>query len=149
MSSVLLFYIDTNIVYSSSHDDLPQCLCFLFQVDGSFVYSSSHDGLIQVYELREKELHVMFVSENVKSTSGSQLPWRPIRSMCVTNQKIYFGDDGMNVKALDWKKGNTSKCWKTVSESLFNGCSIKYWANWNIVLHLYLNLSPPPPPHFK
>lgn len=110
MSSVLLFYIDTNIVYSSSHDDLPQCLCFLFQVDGSFVYSSSHDGLIQVYELREKELHVMFVSENVKSTSGSQLPWRPIRSMCVTNQKIYFGDDGMNVKALDWKKGNTSKC---------------------------------------
>ena len=31
--------------------------------------------------------------------------WRHIRSLAVVNQNIYVGDEGLNLKVLNWKEG--------------------------------------------
>ncbi len=74
------------------------------------VASGSTDGLINVYELRDAKLHLMFESENVKldkssCTGPGNLICRQIRSLILKNPNIYYGDEGMNIKALNWKKG--------------------------------------------
>ena len=75
------------------------------QVDGNLVVTSSSDGMIKLWELRDKSLHTIYVSEKVTS-QGSSKPTarREITSLAYKNY-IYYGDDGLNVKALNWKKG--------------------------------------------
>ena len=77
----------------------------MWQVDGSFVYSTAADGVVKVYQLRNLELHLIHSSDDVNIVAQSALVRRHIRSMATANQKVYFGDDGMNVKVLDWRKG--------------------------------------------
>ena len=74
------------------------------------VASGSTDGIINVYELRDAKLHLMFESENIKLDTSSSaghgtLVCRQIRSLILQNPNVYYGDEGMNIKALDWKKG--------------------------------------------
>ncbi len=78
------------------------------------LYSVSEDGVIKIFQLREKTLHKVFASENITTKTGSALPWRPIKSMVAANNVVYFGDDGMNVKALDWKLGEVFYCYSSV-----------------------------------
>jgi hypothetical protein len=76
----------------------------LLQVDGVCVITTSASGLIRVYELRNDEsLHLIFESENVRLPSGTSFTFRPIHCATVSNHHIYYGDDGMNIKVLDWK----------------------------------------------
>ncbi len=81
----------------------------LLQVCGDTVATSSADGMIKVYQARDCRLCPVFESENVKSTSGVRLSWRHIRSLEMANHIVYYGDDGMNIKALDWKLGRNSE----------------------------------------
>ena len=80
---------------------------FLFQVEGSCVYSCSIDGVIKVFDLRDTKLYPVFVSENVKleGSPRAAVIWRQIKCLAVFNQNIYYGDEGMNLKVLNWKTG--------------------------------------------
>ena len=69
------------------------------------VYSSSVDGIVKVYQLRDTQLHVMHESDDVTCASGSPLLLRHIRSMTSSRDMVFYGDDGTNVKVLDWRKG--------------------------------------------
>ena len=60
---------------------------------------------MKVFELRQRELHLVFSSEDVKTDLGVKVNWRLTRSLAVARQKVYLGDDGTNVKVLDWKSG--------------------------------------------
>jgi hypothetical protein len=48
----------------------------------------------------------LFVSENIRCENNGHLTQRHIRGFDVKNSMIYYGDDGTNIKVLDWKKGN-------------------------------------------
>ena len=86
---------------SKEVDQFPPC----FQVEGNYVYTSGEDGLIKVHELRGTELHTVFESEDVKGSRGASIQYRPVQSLAVHSKVAYYGDDGTNVKALDWLQG--------------------------------------------
>jgi len=60
------------------------------------------------------ELHCVFVSENVRDLSGHSLHMRPVRVLTGQGDKLFYGDDGVNIKVLTWKKGNENFCYQTV-----------------------------------
>ena len=76
-----------------------------FQYSSDYVHVSFANGLIRVYQLRDVQLHLVFVSESAKMEGGEQLLCRHIRSLAMTPQAIYYGDDGLNVKVLKWREG--------------------------------------------
>ena len=60
---------------------------------------------MKVFELRQRSLHLVFSSEDVKTELGSKVNWRVPRCLVVASQMVFLGDDGTNVKVLDWKLG--------------------------------------------
>ena len=96
--------------------------CTLFQMEGDLLCSSSVDGVIKVLELRDTSLHPVFVSESVKlkGSPRATIRWRPVKSMAVAKNMIYCGDEGMNIKVLDWKQGEFSSNSKLTAFS--GGC---------------------------
>eukprot|EP00057_Strongylocentrotus_purpuratus_P031747 XP_785533.3 PREDICTED: probable E3 ubiquitin ligase complex SCF subunit sconB [Strongylocentrotus purpuratus] len=89
---------------SLAHEDSVTCI----KVRGRQVVTASNDGVIKLWELRDRSLHVIFESENIRSQSGT-LVQRPIMSLGLSKSDIYYGDEGTNVKVLDWKRGNVRK----------------------------------------
>ncbi len=120
-------------------------LCLCFQVKDHFVYSCSADGVIKVFELRDTSMHTVFVSENVKleGSPRAAVIWRNIRSLAVANQMLYFGDEGMNVKVLNWKDGecDTSSAFGPELKADKRPCSPLFPSAVSTVLILYCYLS--------
>lgn len=79
------------------------------QIHETHVFVSSLDGIIKVYEVNGQQLQCVFESEGTRSTDGSALCCRGIRGMTISNGLVYYGDDGPNVKALNWKSGLVHK----------------------------------------
>ncbi|PIK59563.1 putative pre-mRNA-splicing factor PRP46-like, partial [Apostichopus japonicus] len=74
------------------------------------ITTASADGMIKVWELRETKLHPIFVSENVKpELPRMKLISRKIHTVVEKENVIYYGDNGLNVKVLDWRRGVVHK----------------------------------------
>ena len=69
------------------------------------VVSADADGLIMVHEIRDGSLVRVFVSEDVKMSGSGKVNQRTVRSLAVNGQRVIFGDDAVNIKFLDWRKG--------------------------------------------
>ena len=82
-------------------------MCFPSQVVADHVYTASYDGNVQVFQLPpgESKLRTMYRSESKRHRFGGGIVERPILSMNVFRSTLYFGDDGVNVKAVNWKDG--------------------------------------------
>ena len=50
----------------------------------------------------------MYVSENVRSLTGQAVSLRGVKSLAVKGDNLFCGDDGVNIKVLDWKKGKSN-----------------------------------------
>ncbi|KAK3104936.1 hypothetical protein FSP39_013481 [Pinctada imbricata] len=79
------------------------------QVSNKLVYASSSEGTIKVFETRESELVCIFESENIQAERGGILTERHIRGFYANDELIYYGDDGINIKVLNWKTGKVRK----------------------------------------
>ncbi|XP_072175161.1 uncharacterized protein [Diadema setosum] len=91
---------------SLAHEGSVTCI----KVKGEKVVTASEDGVIKLWELRDQSLHVMFESENVHNQSGEgALVQRPITSLGIAGDCVYYGDDGTNVKVLDWRNATVTK----------------------------------------
>lgn len=70
------------------------------------VITASADGVIKVWELRDNSLHPVFVSENVKPVvPRMKLHVRKVHTLSESKNVIYYGDNGLNIKVLDWREG--------------------------------------------
>ena len=79
---------------------------FLFtQHDNQRIYTASTDNVIKIHEIREQSLKCVYVSENVRSLAGQPVSLRRVKSLAVKGDVLFCGDDGVNIKVLDWKKG--------------------------------------------
>lgn len=77
----------------------------------TLLVSGSEDGIIKVYQVVEcgRVLRCLYVSENV-CTLDTSLTVRPVQSVHVTRSgSVYYGDNGHNLKLLDWKNNRVSK----------------------------------------
>ncbi|KAL5014734.1 hypothetical protein ScPMuIL_009004 [Solemya velum] len=88
-----------------THNESVTCL----RVCDQRIYSASSDGVLKVFEIRDRDLACLFVSEDLHTKSRTPVTQRCIRSMAVSGDVVYFGDDGINIKALNWKKGLVHK----------------------------------------
>ena len=72
------------------------------------VYTSCLDGEIQSFEYQSetRTLRQLFRSEQIRHRFGGDVIDRSVHSHTCYGDVIYYGDDGMNVKALNWKNGN-------------------------------------------
>ena len=63
---------------------------------------------MSIYGWAEDHLSRLFESTDAKSSSGSLIFHRRIHCVSVCDGIAYYGDDGMNIKALNWKTGISS-----------------------------------------
>ncbi|CAH1774517.1 unnamed protein product [Owenia fusiformis] len=69
------------------------------------IHCSCSDGTIKIYTVRDRTLCTMYESENVQSVTRGSLILRNILSLQVSRDKIFFGDNGVNIKVLEWRAG--------------------------------------------
>jgi len=80
--------------------------------DHPTILSGSQDGMIKLFQLEEEtfNLRCLFVSENVKTNPDTSIHIRPVYSVSLgVSGLLYYGDDGCNIKAINWKKGRIDK----------------------------------------
>jgi len=79
----------------------------------------SLDGLISVYTLKNEnglEFCRLFHSECLVSKVGQSILTRPVLSLALTGSSICYGDEGVNLKLLNWKQGEVKKLRNHVHE---------------------------------
>ncbi|XP_067658927.1 WD repeat-containing protein 5-like [Haliotis asinina] len=79
------------------------------KIADNHIYSTSSTGLLKVFQIRDNCLACMYESENLRSVSGSLVTPRFIRSLAVFKQMVFYGDDAINIKLLEWKRGIVKK----------------------------------------
>ncbi|KAH3818046.1 hypothetical protein DPMN_119634 [Dreissena polymorpha] len=62
-------------------------------VTGTICSSCGIVGEIKVFEVRDRKLHCVFVSENMKDAAGHAVPMRQVRSLLGRGDNLYYGDD--------------------------------------------------------
>ncbi|XP_045162795.2 uncharacterized protein LOC123527419 isoform X3 [Mercenaria mercenaria] len=95
-----------NVCSETAHSDSITGLCVS---DGRIYTSCAVDGEIKVFEVRDNKLHCIYASETLHNIAGDSLTMRHVRSLSVRGENIYYGDDGVNLKSLIWKKGLVKK----------------------------------------
>ena len=83
-------------------------ILFSAQHDRQRIYTASADGEIKIHEIRDQSLNCVYVSENVRSLTGQAVSLRGVKSLVVKGDNLFCGDDGVNIKILDWKKGKSN-----------------------------------------
>jgi len=93
------------------HEEAVTALCVK---DGETptLLSGGQDGIIKLFALEEEtfNLRCLFVSENVKADPDTSVHNRPVYSIAIgASDLLFYGDDGCNIKAIDWRKGRLRK----------------------------------------
>ncbi|XP_060594537.1 uncharacterized WD repeat-containing protein alr2800-like, partial [Ruditapes philippinarum] len=90
----------------TAHSDSITGLCVF---ENRIYTSCAVDGEIKVFEVRDNKLHCLFASENLYNMTGGAVIMRHVRALGVSTSHIFYGDDGVNLKLLTWKKGLVKK----------------------------------------
>lgn len=100
-----------NLQSNRWHEEAVSSLSCRLTPAGVLVASAGRDGLVKLYSLVEDKLICNFVSENLTTASPeTSIHLRSIYSVQILdNGWIYYGDDGSNIKAIDWRNGKLYK----------------------------------------
>jgi len=93
------------------HEEAVTALC-VSGSDTPELLSGGQDGIIKLFALDEDSfnLRCLFVSENVLADPDTSIHNRPVYSIATgASGLLYYGDDGCNIKAVDWKNGRLRK----------------------------------------
>lgn len=63
------------------------------------------EGIIKIWEVQDRDLKVMFSLEDLELPNGVEVILRMVRCMEVWENWVFYGDDGPNIKAFNWKTG--------------------------------------------
>lgn len=108
-----MYSLQKGIVITSvkAHQEPISALSVLEGKDRTLLGSGSEDGIIKIFKLERNCLSCIYVSENVNVISpNSSLHSRPIYSIYISDSEVlYYGDNGHNIKMLDWKNNQVLK----------------------------------------
>jgi len=113
---------------SNSHSEAVTALT----VRQDLVASGSSEGVVKLFKVIRQEgqvkaLSCLFESENIKPVPGLNFHCRSVSSLAIgglENSQIYIGDNGCNIKVLDWKKASLSKISNHSDDVGFTDCLI-------------------------
>ncbi|GAB6022913.1 hypothetical protein CHUAL_007007 [Chamberlinius hualienensis] len=89
----------------TAYDDGYTCM----KAEGSLLYTASNEGIIQVWEMLDRNLTQRFSMDELELPEGSDVILRTVRCMEVRDDWVYYGDDGPNIKAFNWKTKKVKK----------------------------------------
>ena len=70
--------------------------------------SGSACGVVKVWDVRDNSLKPVMSSEHTSASNGAEgvtVKPRRVRCLATTQDAVYWGDDGVNMKAMDLKTG--------------------------------------------
>ncbi|XP_074655540.1 uncharacterized protein LOC141909080 isoform X2 [Tubulanus polymorphus] len=95
-----------NVLSVRPHEDTIKCL----KVTGSRIVTGCAEGTVKIHEFDGgKSLHLIYESENLKVAPGQTLFISAVKCLTTNENTIFYGDDGVNIKALNWKTGFVTK----------------------------------------
>ncbi|XP_070560370.1 uncharacterized protein [Ptychodera flava] len=77
--------------------------------DELYIVTGFEDGMVKVWRIRNQQLSLLFVADDIKSSSSQVITLRRIQCLAAFQDTIYYGDNGVNVKALQWKTASLHK----------------------------------------
>ncbi|XP_074625299.1 uncharacterized protein LOC141883651 [Acropora palmata] len=83
------------------------------------VVSGSACGVVKIWDVRDNSLKPVMSSEHTSAsnaTEGVTVKPRRVRCLATTQDAVYWGDDGVNMKAMDLKTGKLRKIPNHVTE---------------------------------
>lgn len=99
-----------NCVRSVRGHDEDAVTAIKFQDDR--VISGSARGVVKVWDARDNSLKPVMSSDQApvdQTTAGVTVKPRRVRCLATTEETVYWGDDGVNMKAMDLKSGKLRK----------------------------------------
>ena len=78
----------------------------IFQDDR--VISGSATGVVKVWDIRDNSLKPVMSSDQApvdQADAGVTIKPRRVRCLATTEETVYWGDDGVNIKAMDLNSG--------------------------------------------
>ncbi|CAB3991914.1 F-box WD repeat-containing 7-like isoform X2 [Paramuricea clavata] len=91
-------------ICSTRNTDDDAVTCVKFQ--GERVVSGSSTGTVKVWDVRQKSLSPSLSSPDQNTAFGKR---RRVHCLATTDDVVYWGDDGTNIKALDIRAGKVRK----------------------------------------
>jgi len=115
------------------HEEAVTSLSSRLTPEALLVASAGKDGLVKLYSLVDDKLLCKFVSENLTTVNPeTSIHMRPIYSVLILeNGWIYYGDDGSNIKAIDWKN---EKLYKVANHTENVGFTDSLTASGNLLI---------------
>jgi len=100
-----------NLHFNRWHEEAVSSISCRLTAEAVLVASAGRDGVVKLYSLEDNKLVCKFVSENLTTFNPeTSIHLRPIYSVQILeNGWIYYGDDGSNIKAIDWRNGKLYK----------------------------------------
>jgi len=89
----------------TAYDDSYTCM----KAFGSNLYTAASDGIIKIWEVRDRDLTKKFSMDDLVLPGGTEIILRTVQGLEVYEDWVYFGDEGPNVKAFNWKNGEVKK----------------------------------------
>ncbi|KAL9971046.1 hypothetical protein ACROYT_G023529 [Oculina patagonica] len=86
---------------------------------GERVISGSATGVVKVWDIRDNSLKPVMSSDQAsvdQPDAGVTVKPRRVRCLATTEQTVYWGDDGVNIKAMDLNSGKLRKLRNHVTE---------------------------------
>ncbi|XP_048580724.1 mitochondrial division protein 1 isoform X1 [Nematostella vectensis] len=104
---VELWDMDTgeNVRSITCYDD--QVTAIKFE-DGRII-SGSASGIVKIWDVRDGSLTPVFDSSKAEFSEGVSIKRRHIRCLASYGDRVYWGDSGVNIKALDISSGRVRK----------------------------------------
>ncbi|XP_064642282.1 F-box/WD repeat-containing protein 11-like isoform X2 [Lineus longissimus] len=108
-----------NVLSKTSHEDCINCIQVTAE---NLIFTASKDSLIKIHEYADGTFHKRYESEVLRTRPGVNLTPTPIRCITTADDHIYYGDEGFNIKVLEWKKGFVTKIRNHVCEFGITDC---------------------------
>lgn len=75
------------------------------EANGLQICSGSVDGIVKIWLLRDNSLTVIYTLDPSIDITNPRNSLRHLKSLCSKDGNIFMGDEGLNLKVLNWKRG--------------------------------------------
>ncbi|XP_013790573.1 F-box/WD repeat-containing protein 7-like [Limulus polyphemus] len=77
--------------------------------DSNQVFTTSVDGVVKVWTIRLRRFQLLYALEEESSRGLARPLHHSLKTVVSHSDKIYLGNDGVNIKILDWKNGRMER----------------------------------------
>lgn len=89
----------------TAYDDAYTCISAV----ENYLYTASSEGIIKIWDVTDRDLKEKFSMDDLELPTGTEIILRTVHCIETYKEWVFYGDDGPNVKAFNWKTGEIMK----------------------------------------